>query len=142
MPLGGHVEWDGISWSAGGYEVLGYDAGSSTVKASFMRNTTGVPAALRVTVKDDMPGPMGMIAGCSDVALVQVEVIDSSGNVVPTANNTITFSVTGPGTLGGTGNGDPADHTNDKSPTRPVFHGLGLAVILGGDDVGSEWRKF
>jgi len=142
MPLGGHVEWDGINWTPGGYTVVGYDTGSSVVKASIVRNTTGAAAALRVSVKDGMPGPDGMIAGCTDVGLVQVEVIDSQGLVVPTANNSVTFSIVGPATLGGTGNGDPADHTNDKSPTRPAYHGLLLAVILGGDEVGSKLRCF
>jgi beta-galactosidase len=137
MPLGGHAEWDALPWVAGGYTVLGYDTGSSTVKASITRNTTGAPAALRVSIKDGMPGPQGMVAGCVDVGLVQVEVVDASGLVVPTANNTLTFSITGPATLGGTGNGDPSDHTNDKSPVRPAFHGLALAVILGGSEAGS-----
>jgi hypothetical protein len=51
----------------------------------------------------------------------QVEVIDAAGIVVPTANNTVTFSLAAAGSsdgapvlyLGG-GNGDPAEHTNDK----------------------------
>mmetsp|Transcript_29735 Transcript_29735/g.38343 ORF Transcript_29735/g.38343 Transcript_29735/m.38343 type:complete len:98 (-) Transcript_29735:145-438(-) len=31
--------------------------------------------------------------------------------------------------IAGTGNGDPSDHTNDKSPTRPAYHGLVLGII-------------
>jgi beta-galactosidase len=49
----------------------------------------------------------------------------------------VTFTVSGPAVFGGGGAGDPACHTPDKSPTRPAFHGWVLAVIQGGDDVGT-----
>jgi hypothetical protein len=38
--------------------------------------------------------------------------------------------------LGGTGNGDPACHVNDKDSARPAFHGKVLAVVLGGSEEG------
>ncbi len=104
----GHAEWKGVAFSPGQYEVRGYDAGASTAKISTIVKTAGAPAALRISVKDSMPGPEGLIADCSDVALVQVEVVDSAGVVVPYASDEVTFTVTGPATLGGTGNGDPA----------------------------------
>jgi beta-galactosidase len=56
---------------------------------------------------------------------------------VPGAADNVTFTVTGPATLAGTGNGDPACLVNNKSPTRPAFHGLVLAVILGGTETGT-----
>ena len=141
MPKYGHVAWTGIPWVAGGYEVRGYAANSSTVVASKKVVTAGAPAALRISIKDDMPSAAvgGMVAGCKDVALVQVEVVDAAGVVVPDASAQVTFALSGTAdaTLGGTGNGDPACHVNDKSPTRPAFHGLVLAVVLGGEVPGT-----
>jgi beta-galactosidase len=63
-----------------------------------------------------------------------VDVVDKDGLTVPTASNNVTFTITGgnldPGaTVIGTGNGDPADHTPDKSLSRPAFHGLVLGVV-------------
>jgi len=60
-----------------------------------------------------------------------VAVVDANGQRVPTASDNVTFSVTGPGTYLGGGNGDPACHTADKSLSRPAFHGYVLAVIQG-----------
>merc|ERR1712064_117604 len=71
------------------------------------------------------------------VALVQVEVQDQDGNVVPTNGPEVTFSVSGPGKLIGTGNGDPSSLTNDKSPTREAYHGLALGIVQGTHEEGS-----
>jgi beta-galactosidase len=92
--------------------------------------TTGAPARLRASFKGGV-GAKGLRGDGTDVALVMVEVLDSNGLVVPTASNVITFAVpTGSvARIVGTGNGDPADHTPDKSLSRPVFHGLALGVV-------------
>ena len=75
-------------------------------------------ASLRVSIKDGVGTSSsdghagGLVAGCNDVALVQVEVIDAKGNVVPTAANNVTLSWDkGLAYLGG-GNGDPASHVS------------------------------
>lgn len=62
--------------------------------------------------------------------------MDASGAVVPTASDVVTFSVSGPGVLVGTANGDPASLVNNQNPTRPAFHGLLLGVVAVGDEVG------
>ena len=56
--------------------------------------------------------------------VTQVAVLDSNGMVVPSASDNVTFTVSGEANLIGTGNGDPADHTADKSASRSAFHGL------------------
>ncbi|KAF5015146.1 hypothetical protein F66182_13619, partial [Fusarium sp. NRRL 66182] len=56
-------------------------------------------------------------------------VVDSAGTVVPRANNLVTFSVSGPGTLVSTDNGDPTDTTSFPSASRNAFSGLVLAIV-------------
>ena len=55
--------------------------------------------------------------------------VDADGHVVPTANHTVTLAHAGSGAafIGG-GNGDPADHTPDKSQVRRAYHGLLLGI--------------
>jgi beta-galactosidase len=139
MPLYGHAAWPAVPYVPGSYTVNAYATNGSVPVASKTVTTAGAPASLRISVKDGMPGPLGLIAGCKDVALVQVEVVDAAGTVVPSAGNNVTFTVSGSAgaTLGGTGSGDPSDHTNDKSPARPAFHGMVLAVVLGGAAPGT-----
>jgi fibronectin type 3 domain-containing protein len=54
--------------------------------------------------------------------------LDAQGNVVPTASNEISFSITG-GTIIGVGNGDPNSHESDKASQRALFSGLAQVIV-------------
>jgi beta-galactosidase len=58
-----------------------------------------------------------------------VEVLDSAGRHVPTADNLINFKITGAGTLLGVGNGDPNCQESDKEPRRSLFNGLAQLLV-------------
>lgn len=131
-----HAAWTSVAYAPGTIEARAYKKGSNTTLASKKVSTTGPAAAVRASFKDGM-GAKGLVADNSDVALVQVEVVDKDGVVVPTSANNVTFSVSGAGKLIGTGNGDPSSHVPDKSATRPVYHGLVLAVVQSTHDAGS-----
>ena len=83
--------------------------------------------------------------GCNDVALVEVNVVDANGLVVPSAANEVTLTVDD-GKAGGAlvfvggGNGDPACHVSDKSRTRPAFHGKLLGVYATSPAATSQSR--
>jgi beta-galactosidase len=44
-------------------------------------------------------------------------------------DNQVTFNVTGPGEVIGTGNGDPTNHEPDGGPARKAFAGLCMAIV-------------
>jgi len=48
---------------------------------------------------------------------------------VPTADNQISFKVTGDGALIGVGNGDPNCQESDREPKRSLFNGLAQAIV-------------
>jgi hypothetical protein len=81
-----------VAWAPGKLEAVGYDAKGQVVSRHALE-TTGEPVALRLTPRT---GPSGWKADGSDLALVDVEVVDSQGRRVPTALNTVSFSTTGP----------------------------------------------
>jgi hypothetical protein len=58
---------------------------------------------------------------------------DAEGIPVPTAGNTIEFSVEG-GSIAGTDNGDPTDPVSLKSPQRHLFNGKALVVVQSGKE--------
>lgn len=134
-----HLNWT-VPFTPGSLQGVAYRTGSSMPVATFWVNTTGVPAALRLSVQDGF-GADGLYAGCNDVALVKVEVVDANGAVVPYADSAVTFSVAAGSPAGaevaGTSNGDPACLVNNVSPTRPAFHGMLMAVVRAGDEAGS-----
>ena len=131
IKLGGFVTWL-VPYEPGTVVVRAFKNGSQTSCAETNVTTTGPPAALRASIKDGV-GAGGLVDDGTDVALVMVEVVDAQGRMVPIASDVVTFSVVGDGArIIGTGNGNPASHTPDKSLVREAFNGLVLAVVCGG----------
>lgn len=81
-----------VAWQNGVLRAVGYDAQHKLLCETQLR-TTGAPIALRLTPHT---GPAGWRADGADLTLVDVEVLDSNGERVPTALNLIHFSLTGP----------------------------------------------
>jgi beta-galactosidase len=73
-----------------------------------------------------------LVNNCGDFALVEVAVVDAAGTTHSMAAHNI--SVSAKSILLGTGNGDPTCHVNDKSATRPAFHGLALVIVQAVND--------
>ena len=132
VPQYSHAEWANVTFAPGTLTAVSYSSpGNNTPSASVTVRTAGVPASLRLSFHDGV-GSAGLVAGCRDVALVKLEVLDAAGVVVPDANNTVAFFLTGDAgaaEIAGTASGDAASLVNNKSPVRPVFHGLALAVV-------------
>jgi beta-galactosidase len=72
-------------------------------------------------------------ANGEDIAVVRVEGRDKEGRLVPTADNGITFKVSGEGALVGLGNGDPncqeADKPSENHSLRSLFNGLAQVIL-------------
>jgi len=125
IPYLGHAEWI-LGWEAGTVQAIGYDEKGNVI-GMVERRTTGAPAALKLSID---AGNDGIHANGQDVALVRATVVDSKGDMVPTASNFISFSVSGAdGTIVGVGNGDPSCHEPDKGTTRSAFGGLARVIV-------------
>ena len=72
----------------------------------------------------------------SDTAIINISVEDKDGNIVPTADNRISFEVSGNGSFIGCGNGNPGDHDSDFIPERRAFNGL-CQVLIKAEDKGT-----
>jgi len=59
-----HVEWDAVTFAPGSLYAAGYLNGTSTPVAEQWVNTTGAPAALRISIKDGVGSTL--YAGCAD----------------------------------------------------------------------------
>ncbi|OBZ19291.1 glycoside hydrolase family 2 [Bacillus sp. FJAT-27264] len=78
-----------------------------------------------------------LVADGQDVSIITVTVRDTTGKVVPVANNLIQFQVSGQGKLLGLGNGDPGCHESDKGNARSVFNGYALAIVQSLNQAGN-----
>ena len=68
-------------------------------------------------------------ADAQDIAILSISVRDKENRIIPTADNTITLTVSGEGKLHGVANGDPASHEPDKANERKCFNGRCLAIV-------------
>ena len=81
-----------VAFAPGTLEAVAFDASGKPV-ATTQLHTAGAPAAVRLTPHT---GPGGLHADGSDLALVDVEIVDAKGQRCPTANPMISFDLTGP----------------------------------------------
>ncbi|KAL8294059.1 hypothetical protein RB597_008128 [Gaeumannomyces tritici] len=117
--------WDDVRYAPGEVHVATYKAGGSPWANATVR-TTGPASRLLASSYHDKAslGPAD-----DDLAFISVAVADAEGDVVHTAEPTLRFSVSGPGELVTTDNGDQADFSSFRSPTRKAFRGLALAIV-------------
>jgi beta-galactosidase len=115
-----HLEWK-VKYAPGKLVARGVRNGKPIEAAV---DTTGAPAAIRLTADRS-----ALTADNTDLAVVNVAILDSSGRVVPVAENELTFTLSGPGKLIGVGNGNPASHEPDKANRRSAFNGLAQAIV-------------
>jgi beta-galactosidase len=123
-----HAMWR-VPYAAGMLEARGYRGGELVL--SDRRETTGAPT--RLVLRPDRPR---LAADGEDVAVVEVQVVDTAGRAAPVADDAITFQVTGSGRLIGVGNGDPSSHEADKGHARRAFNGLCVAILQASTEAG------
>ncbi len=116
------LRWDDVKYAPGELKVIAYKAGNPWATSSV--KTTG-PAAKLLAVADHA----AIHADGRDLSFVTITVADAQGLLVPGSANALTVTVTGPGELVATDNGDATDHTTFASPERKAFNGLALAII-------------
>ncbi|HTS62966.1 MAG TPA: beta-galactosidase GalA [Candidatus Acidoferrales bacterium] len=124
-----HLAW-AVKYAPGTIEARGYKDGRHAMTAK--RETAG-PAA-RLVLRADR---REVAADGEDVAFLTVEVQDAEGRTVPVTDNPVTFRVTGPGKVIGTGNGDPTNHEPDGGSSRKAFAGLCMAIVQSTKSAGN-----
>ncbi len=86
--------------------------------------TAGPASALRLTADRTAVDANGQ-----DLSYITVEAIDAKGNLQQNADQEISFSITGPGTLAAVGNGNTEDQTSYRDEHRHLFHGRALVIV-------------
>ncbi len=101
----GQVHWM-VNWAPGTVTAECLDTNGNVVQgATDSRTTAGAENKIVLTVVPELQKPDGTsfqwTSNGSDAAFVTAEVQDAQGNLVPTAADNVTFSVTGPATYMG-----------------------------------------
>ncbi|HNW58923.1 MAG TPA: beta-galactosidase GalB [bacterium] len=116
------LRWDEVTYTPGELKAVAYKNGKEV--ATERVRTTG--AAARLEAQADRTR---IAADGEDLAFVTVRVTDAAGLTVPRAGNLVRFTVTGPGEIAATDNGDPTDMVPFPAAERTAFSGLVLAIV-------------
>jgi beta-galactosidase len=120
-----------VSYAPGRLVAVGYKDGKAA--GQWELRTAGQPASFKLAA--DRPQ---LKANSEDVVYVTVELVDRDG--VPiyarAGDRKVSFRVTGAGTLGGAGNGNPMDASSLQSGLRSTFHGRVVAAVRAGATAG------
>jgi beta-galactosidase len=98
-----------VAWEAG--EIKAVASRDGKPAASDVRHTVGEPVALKLA---PIPGPNGLQADGSDVALVDVEVVDAKGERCPTVQQRVDFDLSGAGIWRGGYNSGKTNSINNR----------------------------
>lgn len=121
-PFEYRLRWDDVVYEPGALEAVAYRGGKEWARASM--RTAGEAAALEAR-----PDRATIAADGRDLAFVTVRVTDKDGLTAPRAANQLRFSVTGPGEIVATDNGDSTSFEPFPSSTRRAFNGLCLVIV-------------
>ena len=116
--------WDNIVYQPGELHVVTYRNGVEWANATV--RTTGAAARVQLTT---YRGRMTINGDGADLSFITAAIVDDKGDVVPLANNLVSFSVDGPGEIVSTDNGNPTDMSSFLSKERKAFNGLALAIV-------------
>jgi beta-galactosidase len=116
------IRWDDVAYEPGELKVVAYKDGKEW--ATDIMRTAGDASQMNLKPDRDVISADGY-----DLSFVTLMVQDSNGIMVPRANNLIHFSVSGPGEIVATDNGDPTDFNVFPSQERNAFNGLALVII-------------
>jgi beta-galactosidase len=123
VKMNGHLVWK-VKYAPGVLEARASKGGK--VVLTDQRETAG-PAA-KIVASADRPR---IAANGQDLVVVNVAIVDAQGRQVPEANNKVAWTVVGPGSVVGVGNGDPSCHEPDRATERSAFNGLCMAIVQG-----------
>lgn len=122
------LRWD-VPFESGKLEVVASSGGSEQCRKTI--ETAGAPA--RITLAADRNRIQGSE---NDLSFVTVRIVDAKGRFCPEADNTVTFEVSGPGSLVAVGNGNAATTESFQAKERKAFNGMCLAIIGATDESG------
>ncbi len=125
------LRWLDVPYQPGELKAVAYQNGRK-LGTAIMR-TAGEPAKLRLT-----PDRKSLKSDGDDLSFVLVEAVDKDGNLCPLAMNDVKFTLAGPATIAGVGNGDhhfPAEFAADHVA---LFYGKAMLIVRANEGKGGS----
>lgn len=111
-----------VNFEAGTIKAVGMNGGK--IVADYELRTAGKPAKIVLAVDKNT-----IANDWNDVAFVQVTVTDENGTILPTANDLISFQVSGAGVIAAVDSADFNSHEPYQAVERKAFQGMCFAML-------------
>jgi len=112
-----------IEYQPGTLVAKSFDDGKETGSSTL--STSGKPVGIRLVADRK-----NINADPNDLSFISVEVVDSKGNVVPSADGLeINFKLTGNATIAAVGNGNPSNMSSFQQHHKQVYQGKALVIV-------------
>jgi beta-galactosidase len=116
------LRWDDVIYQPGTLRVVAYKNGKRW--AGNTVRTAGSASQIKLSADSSQIRP-----DAQHLAFITATIADQSGNLVPRSKERISFSVTGPGEIVATDNGDATSLESFESRERNAFNGLALVIV-------------
>ena len=116
------LRWDNVVYETGVLKVEAYKDGHKW--ATDLVKTTGPAAKLLMQADRSRIADDGR-----DLSFVTVKIADREGLLVPRSSDKLHFSISGPGEILATANGDATSHVSFQAHERNAFNGLCLVIV-------------
>jgi beta-galactosidase len=123
-----HLTWN-VPWASGTLQAKATKGGTVVYD-----QVTTAGSAAKVQLKADRTS---ISADGKDLVFIEADITDANGVIVPTATNTVNFSVSGPGTIVGVDNGNAPSTESYKGNSRKAFSGKCLVIVQATKNSGS-----
>lgn len=122
--------WNDIRYEPGELTAVAYDSEGNEAMRETVR-TAGEPYAIEL-----VPDRETITADGKDLLYVTVRIVDADGNLCPTYNGKVKFSVSGAGTFRAAANGDPTSLELFHEPEMSAFGGMLTAIVQSSEKAG------
>lgn len=135
------LRWNNVKYEPGEIKVVAYDENGNVIGED-TRRTAGAPSDIVFEVETTNGGKQPTLkADGNDMAFITVSMTDKDGNHCPTADNHLTFEVTGNGTFQAACNGDATSLEPFTQPQMKLFSGKVVAVVRSTNEAGTLTLK-
>lgn len=135
------LRWNNVKYEPGEIKVVAYDENGNVIGED-TRRTAGAPSDIVFEVETASGGKQPTLkADGNDMAFITISMNDKDGNHCPTADNQLTFEVTGNGSFQAACNGDATSLEPFTQPQMKLFSGKVVAVVRSTNEAGTLTLK-
>ncbi|MBQ7870312.1 MAG: DUF4982 domain-containing protein [Prevotella sp.] len=134
------LRWNNVKYEPGEIRVVVFDEKGNKIGED-SRHTAGNPAQIVLSAEYADDATKALKADGHDMAFVTVSLVDKDGNLCPTADDQLTFEVTGDGTYQAACNGDATSLEPFTQPQMKLFGGQLVVVVRSTKTAGTMTLK-